>query len=528
MIYQSIIELASALKQRAPNADWMNGGIDRSLELATMLWNKGVRDLSQLKLVDKQYKNYGYTPEQMAQMGGDNPYGGPMSEITGTGKALDFGNDLIIGDLGDRGRGSQYGSLGILGGGSSGKPQIGWSSEGKGAVGYDVITDKDGNVSIVPSWESSNEADDARRAAIGAAATFGLGYGLNAAFGAAGAGAGTTAGTAGTDWADWAAKEIAGANANPATAAQLNAGLASTGGITSLTPAEISAGLTPVTTSEVMATLPSGITPEMISGVTTTMAGTGGITEALTKYGSKAVDFVLKNPSLIAGLVGGVGSYLDSKNNKNNGSGGIGNGIYGGYVPKGSEVTGLKAVRTPVKSRYGTVFQTTFQPRDAAPTTTPFVPVGNGNGADPGITDGTKHTGQLNDADNLTGTKVVNPNGTVELVNPKFKNESSTDNIPGFARGGVAAAYTAKYLQGPGDGVSDSIPATIDGHEPARLATNEFVIPARVVSELGNGSSDAGARKLQEFVDHVNRTRTQNKDVAADTNTASGLYSLLK
>jgi hypothetical protein len=61
-----------------------------------------------------------------------------------------------------------------------------------------------------------------------------------------------------------------------------------------------------------------------------------------------------------------------------------------------------------------------------------------------------------------------------------------------------------RYLKGNGDGVSDSIPARFAGSgQEARLADGEFVIPARVVSELGNGSSDAGARKLYAMLDRV-------------------------
>jgi len=72
-------------------------------------------------------------------------------------------------------------------------------------------------------------------------------------------------------------------------------------------------------------------------------------------------------------------------------------------------------------------------------------------------------------------------------------------------------------LKGPGDGVSDSIPATIGGHQPARLAEGEFVIPARIVSELGNGSTDAGAKRLYEMMDRIKAKRAKTKDIAADT-----------
>jgi hypothetical protein len=72
-------------------------------------------------------------------------------------------------------------------------------------------------------------------------------------------------------------------------------------------------------------------------------------------------------------------------------------------------------------------------------------------------------------------------------------------------------------LKGPGDGVSDSIPATIGGKQPARLATGEFVIPARIVSELGNGSTDAGAKRLYAMMDRIKAKRSKTKNIAADT-----------
>jgi hypothetical protein len=73
----------------------------------------------------------------------------------------------------------------------------------------------------------------------------------------------------------------------------------------------------------------------------------------------------------------------------------------------------------------------------------------------------------------------------------------------GMAKGG--------YLNGDGDGMSDSIPATIEGKQPARLADGEFVVPADVVSHLGNGSSKAGSKRLYAMLDKVRHARTGNK-----------------
>ena len=74
--------------------------------------------------------------------------------------------------------------------------------------------------------------------------------------------------------------------------------------------------------------------------------------------------------------------------------------------------------------------------------------------------------------------------------------------------GGGQAYAEGGYLDGAGDGMSDSIPATIDGKQPARLADGEFVIPADVVSHLGNGSSKAGSKRLYNMLDSVRKERT--------------------
>jgi len=103
----------------------------------------------------------------------------------------------------------------------------------------------------------------------------------------------------------------------------------------------------------------------------------------------------------------------------------------------------------------------------------------------------------------------------------------------GMAAGGMSVGHLGGYsdggrlLRGPGDGVSDSIPATIGSTdpEPARLADGEFVVPARIVSELGNGSTEAGARQLYKMMDRIQsaRQKTVGKDRVA-TNTNASKY----
>ena len=77
-----------------------------------------------------------------------------------------------------------------------------------------------------------------------------------------------------------------------------------------------------------------------------------------------------------------------------------------------------------------------------------------------------------------------------------------------MAAGGLAAFKQGTFLQGGGDGMSDSIPAMIGDRQPARLADGEFVVPADVVSHIGNGSSKAGAEKLYGMMDRVRKQRT--------------------
>lgn len=113
------------------------------------------------------------------------------------------------------------------------------------------------------------------------------------------------------------------------------------------------------------------------------------------------------------------------------------------------------------------------------------------------------------------------------VYNPYLFNYQTRNAAQGglmYAQGGISdlGGYAAggKLLKGPGDGMSDSIVANIGGQQPARLADGEFVIPADVVSHLGNGSTDAGAKHLYKMMDKIRRARTgnpkQGKQINAD------------
>ena len=102
-------------------------------------------------------------------------------------------------------------------------------------------------------------------------------------------------------------------------------------------------------------------------------------------------------------------------------------------------------------------------------------------------------------------------------------NADQAKSLYGYAEGGGVSnlgdySDGGRLLRGPGDGVSDSIPAMIGKKQPARLADGEFVVPARIVSELGNGSTEAGARKLYAMMDRVQKARRKTlKNVAANS-----------
>ena len=88
----------------------------------------------------------------------------------------------------------------------------------------------------------------------------------------------------------------------------------------------------------------------------------------------------------------------------------------------------------------------------------------------------------------------------------------------GYAAGGYAMGGEPRFLSGGGDGMSDSIKANINGTQEARLADGEFVIPADVVSHLGNGSSKAGAKQLYSMMDRIRSARTGRKSQGKQIN----------
>jgi hypothetical protein len=102
---------------------------------------------------------------------------------------------------------------------------------------------------------------------------------------------------------------------------------------------------------------------------------------------------------------------------------------------------------------------------------------------------------------------VEGPKSGIEKLGGGFSETGAgggLSHLGGYSDGG-------RMLKGPGDGMSDDIPAMIGKKQPARLADGEFVVPADVVSHLGNGSTDAGAKKLYSMMDKIRKARTGRK-----------------
>jgi hypothetical protein len=113
-------------------------------------------------------------------------------------------------------------------------------------------------------------------------------------------------------------------------------------------------------------------------------------------------------------------------------------------------------------------------------------------------------------AEGLAALNAANPaqemNNPVGIATPV----PVQDEVQELAAGGIAQLKKGQYLNGASDGMADKVPATIDGVQDARLSDGEFVIPADVVSHLGNGNSDAGAKVLKDMMSRVRKARTGN------------------
>jgi hypothetical protein len=204
------------------------------------------------------------------------------------------------------------------------------------------------------------------------------------------------------------------------------------------------------------------------------------------------------------GQIGGVAALYSLINSLGGGLGQTGQGVYKGYqggIPKYIAERTMKDIpqTVPVAARAAVPATPTQSAIPAAAATT--APRRPGSG-------GVTYFSPMTYKDAVIPATTVAPTVTAAAGGMM---SGGISTLGGYSDGG-------RLLKGPGDGVSDSIPATIGGKQPARLADGEFVIPARIVSEIGNGSTEAGAKKLYAMMDRIQGARKKSiKNVAANT-----------
>ena len=140
-------------------------------------------------------------------------------------------------------------------------------------------------------------------------------------------------------------------------------------------------------------------------------------------------------------------------------------------------------------------------------------------------------TGALQDAPNdmvarLLGMGIFTPETAAQFYQSRYPGLTAEQvqealGQYGYAQGGLASVAPqgqGYYLGGPTDGMADQIPATIDNRQPAALSDGEFVIPADVVSHLGNGNSNSGAQQLYGMMDKIRKARTGSTEQGKQIN----------
>jgi hypothetical protein len=220
---------------------------------------------------------------------------------------------------------------------------------------------------------------------------------------------------------------------------------------------------------------------------------TGGITKALGNIFS-GNNGQLSQLAAFAGLAGLLNKTMGNRPQTPVG--------YQGGIPKYV----FERSQTPIEQQRPVRYETVAPTETGAAPTTRTIAYRPGQG---GITYFSPLRYRLVDSASNSSVTPSTPS-VVSPVTPSVRRED--EKFPetyefasgGQMPGGIAMLARGRYLKGNGDGVSDSIPARFAGSgQEARLADGEFVIPARVVAELGNGSSDAGARKLYAMLDRV-------------------------
>ena len=253
--------------------------------------------------------------------------------------------------------------------------------------------------------------------------------------------------------------------------------------------------------------------------VAATSVGGGAAQQAATSFDSFGNPVAAGSPSAMsADPTGQAAAYQAGASNPNVDTTGIGNFLQNNYgkigaglaaaylLGPGSKPNLLPGYTPPSASSYGLgrTLAAGYQPaRPMAGGGITSLNVGPGSVPTQGVapSDLMQKPNQGAGLDSLAAQYGISP----QMV-------SQARQTYGFSAGGpTEMAVGGKLLSGHGDGMSDSIKANISGNQEARLADSEFVVPADVVSHLGNGSTDAGAKQLYSMMDRVRKARTGRK-----------------
>ena len=225
--------------------------------------------------------------------------------------------------------------------------------------------------------------------------------------------------------------------------------------------------------------------------------------------------------------------------------GDVGGGVTGAGLPSGTPVAGVTGggATAPALGSFSEMVASGVHPANAAAMhgmdTSPYLDTSSGmtsygSGSTPAASAGLGSLTGSTDADRMPAAPAptyMGGSSLSEYIGPSGAGAAAgmypTPSGPGitkrrfeemmsagYAGGGIVQPQAGGYLDGgmlPGDGMSDDVPANIDGQQEAALSQGEFVIPADVVSHLGNGSSDAGSKKLYAMMDKVRMARTGNE-----------------
>jgi len=198
----------------------------------------------------------------------------------------------------------------------------------------------------------------------------------------------------------------------------------------------------------------------------------------------------------IAAGIGGLGSALGSAGLL--GDNNILTGIFGGGSPQMTGYQGKIPTYTASRQQVPGSFDPSRRPGSSGQRY--FTDVDYGGGDTSGAAAALKSANLANPARQTASLPTAALSAPAEVTISRM--------AEGMAAGGIAGLAPPRYLRSATDGMADKIPASIDGRDPAALSGGEFVVPADVVSGMGNGNSDAGAKNLYAMMDRVRKART--------------------